>query len=713
MKFIRCLFAVLSILLLAGCTTPMNPVKSIDVGPPIEAPVALDDAMVTLTISDLHGFLDGAGTVASQISPMLGGPVLKTMLGSKLGDPQLAGFAPSNGLAVVMLDPMNVFAVAEVQPAQVASYVQGLQSMGLVVKQQDGLLLIAKGAEQLAVAETLAVKVQTGLLEAKRDPSLRLSMKPAELIADNEKMITAGLQQMMEQMKQVSVSNDVMNVQQILEAELQVGLSLGRQVDSVEVALTPVDGAIHLNEIVQPVAASRLAAYCNAPVLNDYNPQVQAGILPDGVIEMEYCMRNPDALIEFFNGEITSLSETMDFDPELVTQWVEYMSRWMGAMGSTVCESIFTEGESPFGFSILEDVKDEDATLEVLRNLSTDLEAAGLFRLYESMGMPMTVEFKENVRQVAGVPIHRLTMSYSFENMPAEQRAAMESMMGDMAFDVAIYKEVLIYTSGKEGEIEKMIDQLKTSVTPSTQLAARSAFPSGGDCYVDIDVGGYFEFASSLLGEVPEASVMFEKLTSVLSGAEPVVMAGYCNSGRMKFCSRISADLLVRCAQAGQMIAMETAQKKAAMQTEPEAQQPAGPAPDGTLQLLDGSSVPLSSFTGQKVVVLDFWASWCGPCRKGLPMVQNVADYFSGSDVAFYAVNLREDSETVQKFFTDTGLSLPVALDDGTLSEAFGVNGIPHTVIIGKDGNIKSVHTGFADDLDAQLTGEINAALAE
>jgi len=713
MKFIRCLFAVLSILLLAGCTTPMEPAKPIDVGPPIEAPAVLDDAMVTLTISDMHGFLDGAGTVASQISPMLGGPVLKTMLGSKLGDPQLAGFAPSNGLAVVMLDPTNVFAVAEVQPAQVVSYVQGLQSMGLVAKQQGGLLLVATGAGQLAVAETLAVKVQAGLLESKRDPSLRLSMKPSELIADNEKVITAGLQQMMEQMKQASVSNNVMDVQKILEAELQVFLSLGRQVDSVEVALAPIDGAIHLSKIVQPVAASRLAAYCNAPVLNDYNPQVQAGMLPDGVVEMECCMRNPDALIEFFNGEITSLYETMGFDPAFAVQWAEYMSRWMGAMGSTVCESVLTEGGKPFGFSILEDVKDEDAMLEVLRNMSTDLEAAGFFRWYESMGMPMTVEFEENVRQVAGVPIHRLTMNYSFENMPAEQRATIESMMGDMAFDVAIYKEVLIYTSGGEGEIEKMIDQLKTAVTPPTQLAARSAFPSGGDYYVDLDVGGYFKFASSLLGEVPEVSPMFEKLNSVLSGAEPIVMTGYCNSGRMKFCSRISADLLVRCAQAGQMIAMETAQKKAAMPAEQEMQQPAGPAPDGTLQLLDGSTVPLSSFMGQKVVVLDFWASWCGPCRKGLPMVQIVADYFAGSDVAFYAVNLREDAETVKKFFADAGLSLPVALDDGTLSEAFGVNGIPHTVIIGKDGNIKSVHTGFSDDLDAKLTGEINAALAE
>ena len=94
-------------------------------------------------------------------------------------------------------------------------------------------------------------------------------------------------------------------------------------------------------------------------------------------------------------------------------------------------------------------------------------------------------------------------------------------------------------------------------------------------------------------------------------------------------------------------------------------------------------------------------------------MVQAVADHFSSSDVAFYAVNMREDTVTVKKFFYEAGLSLPVALDDGTLGEAFGVSGIPHTVIIGKDGIIKSTHTGFSPDLDKKLTAEINSALAE
>ena len=154
MKFVRCLSAVLFTLLLTGCATH----PPIDVGPAIEKPITLDEAMLTLTVSDFQGFLDETGTVVSQIAPMMGGSMLKTVLGSKLGDPALAGFAPSNGLAVVMLNPTNLFAVAEVESAQAASYIQSLQSFGLIAKQQSGLLLIAKNEAQLAAAEPLVGK---------------------------------------------------------------------------------------------------------------------------------------------------------------------------------------------------------------------------------------------------------------------------------------------------------------------------------------------------------------------------------------------------------------------------------------------------------------------------------------------------------------------------------------------------------------------------
>jgi thiol-disulfide isomerase/thioredoxin len=710
MKFVRCLSALLSVLLFSGCVTPAEHPLPVAVGPPIDAPAALAGAMLSLTISDLHGFLDGTGAAMSQIYPMLGGPMLKTLLGSRLGDPELAGFAQGGGLAVVLLNPTNGFAVAEVDPAQSASTIQSLQSLGLMAKQQGGLLLAAKNEEQLASAERLAASVQATLLDARREPSLRISLKPSALINANEESIAAGLRQMMATMEKAAVSNRVMDVQRMLEMELQVFLSLCRQIEAVETTVKPVGGAIHLAKTLQPVAGSRLAAYCDAPALHDYNPRLQAGMLPDGVIQLEFCMRNPGALVEFVRGEAAALAGVTEVEPALADRWVQTLARWTAAMGPTVCESVLTEGGRPAGFAFLADVNDEEALLEAFRNVSVDLDSMGFLRLYKSLGMPLSAEFEENVRDVDGVPVHRLKMNFSLANIPVEQRAAMESMMNDLS--LAIYKDVLIYASD-DATVEKVLERIKSGAMPGSPLAARAAFPAGGIYYADFDVGGYLRFIASFAKDAPAAPAMLEKLAAVLDGAEPIVMSGYRNSGRMTFRSQLPVGLLVRLAQAGQLIALDKMRKNGADEVGQAEPQAPVPAPDATLNLLDGAAVQISGFAGRKVVVLDFWASWCGPCRKGLPMVQTVADYFTGRDVVFFAVNLGESAETARGFFADNGLTLPVALDDGALSEAFGVSGIPHTVIIGRDGNIQSVHTGAADDLDAQLTAEINTSLAE
>lgn len=137
-------------------------------------------------------------------------------------------------------------------------------------------------------------------------------------------------------------------------------------------------------------------------------------------------------------------------------------------------------------------------------------------------------------------------------------------------------------------------------------------------------------------------------------------------------------------------------------------------APDFTLPLLTGESVSLASHRGKEVVVLDFWASWCPPCRAGLPVLDQVARDHAGQPVAFYAVNIREGKELVSAFAAENKLTLPILLDNtGLVAEDYGVTGIPQTVVIDRSGNIHVVHVGGSLwGFEKTLAGDIQAALA-
>ncbi len=137
-------------------------------------------------------------------------------------------------------------------------------------------------------------------------------------------------------------------------------------------------------------------------------------------------------------------------------------------------------------------------------------------------------------------------------------------------------------------------------------------------------------------------------------------------------------------------------------------------APAFTLKTLrEGKDVSLESMKG-KVVVLDFWATWCAPCVAGLPTVDKVTTEFKDKGVLFYAVDLQEGAEKVRAFVDKKGWTFPVLMDlKGESARAYRVSGIPHSVIIGADGKIRNVHIGFggAKALEAQLREELTSAV--
>ncbi len=142
-----------------------------------------------------------------------------------------------------------------------------------------------------------------------------------------------------------------------------------------------------------------------------------------------------------------------------------------------------------------------------------------------------------------------------------------------------------------------------------------------------------------------------------------------------------------------------------------EAEKMAGsPAPDFTLALLSGGEFTLSKEKGS-TIILDFWATWCGPCRVAMPALHQVAKEFAEKGVKLYSIDQAEDPEQVKEFLAQMGLEdMPVALDaEMKVAELYKVDGIPQTVIIDAKGVIRVVHVG----LWAMPTGEMAATPEE
>jgi thiol-disulfide isomerase/thioredoxin len=138
-----------------------------------------------------------------------------------------------------------------------------------------------------------------------------------------------------------------------------------------------------------------------------------------------------------------------------------------------------------------------------------------------------------------------------------------------------------------------------------------------------------------------------------------------------------------------------------------------GPTPALSLKDLEGTAQPLQSFRG-KVVVLNFWATWCEPCRAEMPSLNKLRQSFEGKPVVVLAVNVGEGEGRIKEFLGKVPVEFPVLLDrDAAASKAWKVRMLPATFILDREGRIRYSHAGERDwdapDVRAKVTALVEA----
>ena len=140
---------------------------------------------------------------------------------------------------------------------------------------------------------------------------------------------------------------------------------------------------------------------------------------------------------------------------------------------------------------------------------------------------------------------------------------------------------------------------------------------------------------------------------------------------------------------------------------------PQAAAPDFTLKSAEGRNLRLQEQRGQ-VVLVNFWATWCGPCRQEMPHLNKLYDKYRSSGFVLLGVNIDDDARTATGTAGKWGLKFPVLLDtDKNVSKLYDLGSMPATVLIDRDGKVRYLHRGYREGMEEAYEKQIRDLVKE
>jgi peroxiredoxin len=140
---------------------------------------------------------------------------------------------------------------------------------------------------------------------------------------------------------------------------------------------------------------------------------------------------------------------------------------------------------------------------------------------------------------------------------------------------------------------------------------------------------------------------------------------------------------------------------------------PGSPAPAFTLVARDGGKVSLADLAGQ-VVMINFWATWCGPCRQEMPLLAQLHDKYEPLGFTMIGVNVEPDSAAAVTWLKGVPVTFPILFDtDSAVAGRFGVEGMPSSVLVDRNGQVRYIHRGYKPGDEAKYADMIRSLLKE
>ncbi|MCA9412841.1 MAG: hypothetical protein KC944_16625 [Candidatus Omnitrophica bacterium] len=529
-----------------------------------DTPASMDDAFAAIVIGDFKGLVDGVSGIVNQVMPGMGA-MIPAQVGGFFGDPQLSGFEEGDGVVGIIFPGDLTVAFAEVNEDQHEAYIQKCSESGLQAASVGSVLVLSDDPVGIETGKKIANEVVENLLTENPNPSLHALVHVPKIMKTYRKEIDGfieGLPQMMEQGMAASATKEDMaeGMGKFLEAEVYFVYNLASQLDIFEVELSPGQDGISLEVSFMPAENTNFQTLLAESKGGDVSKMVSM-VPADGAIRAE-AGYDVAALQDYTKKEIDKILTQVDWPQEEKDELKSLADPYLKVYGSGFVASMLgDEGGDTFmtGYYLC-DVENPDEAVEFFKEMNSQFDAMGLTNLYDSMGIEMTFEFKENVKEHQGIPIHQLAMNMDLSKMENADKEGMADLMkafSNFTYDVCIVDGYLAYTVGGSS-IETLIDLIKKGGDPSIPpLASKKHFGEGGSYYGDLSLEGYLRMFTSIMKGMPQEDESFgevmkqiESVKSVFAGAPPISAGLFADREQAKFKLYIPSLLLQKVSQA-------------------------------------------------------------------------------------------------------------------------------------------------------------------